>query len=186
MVPWQWLTWSVFIVFSLCSFLTVFPALTIYDDLSKQDNAYLQISLLRRPPGHEAYPGDVFYLHSCLLLEHAAKISDIFSGGSLTDVPIIERVVMCLLIFPPCKFLHVNDTKCNSPSKFWHISHDLYTGPNNSSSWNNYCWSFPIKVDAIRNQHPLCKQKPCLMATIIMMATLHFCTFWCQRCIRMY
>ena len=62
----------------------------IYDDLSKQAVAYRQMSLLlRRPPGREAYPGDVFYLHS-RLLERAAKMNDKFGGGSLTALPIIE------------------------------------------------------------------------------------------------
>jgi len=65
-------------------------ALTIYDDLSKQAAAYREISLLlRRPPGREAYPGDVFYLHS-RLLERAAKMSDARGGGSLTSLPVIE------------------------------------------------------------------------------------------------
>ena len=65
-------------------------ALCIYDDLSKQAAAYRQLSLLlRRPPGREAYPGDVFYLHS-RLLERAAKLSDDHGGGSLTALPIIE------------------------------------------------------------------------------------------------
>ena len=65
-------------------------ALIIYDDLSKQAVAYRQMSLLlRRPPGREAYPGDVFYLHS-RLLERAAKMNDKFGGGSLTALPIIE------------------------------------------------------------------------------------------------
>jgi F-type H+-transporting ATPase subunit alpha len=65
-------------------------ALIIYDDLSKQAVAYRQMSLLlRRPPGREAYPGDVFYLHS-RLLERAAKMNDNFGGGSLTALPIIE------------------------------------------------------------------------------------------------
>ncbi|MXX55324.1 MAG: F0F1 ATP synthase subunit alpha, partial [Gemmatimonadetes bacterium] len=64
--------------------------LVIYDDLSKQAQAYRQLSLvLRRPPGREAYPGDVFYLHS-RLLERAAKLSDELGGGSLTALPIIE------------------------------------------------------------------------------------------------
>ena len=67
-----------------------FLALIIYDDLSKQAVAYRQMSLLlRRPPGREAYPGDVFYLHS-RLLERAAKMNDNFGGGSLTALPIIE------------------------------------------------------------------------------------------------
>src|SRR5207244_12803553 len=65
-------------------------ALIIYDDLSKHAVAYRQLSLLlRRPPGREAYPGDVFYLHS-RLLERAAKMSNDRGGGSLTALPIIE------------------------------------------------------------------------------------------------
>ena len=70
--------------------LSFYAALIIYDDLSKQAVAYRQMSLLlRRPPGREAYPGDVFYLHS-RLLERAAKMNDKFGGGSLTALPIIE------------------------------------------------------------------------------------------------
>ena len=66
-------------------------SLIIYDDLSKQAVAYRQMSLLlRRPPGREAYPGDVFYLHS-RLLERAAKLSDEHGGGSLPPQPIIEK-----------------------------------------------------------------------------------------------
>src|SRR5438128_9870488 len=65
-------------------------ALIVYDDLSKHAVAYRQMSLLlRRPPGREAYPGDVFYLHS-RLLERAAKLNDELGGGSLTALPIIE------------------------------------------------------------------------------------------------
>ena len=65
-------------------------ALIIYDDLSKQATAYRQMSLLlRRPPGREAYPGDVFYIHS-RLLERASKLSEDLGGGSLTALPIIE------------------------------------------------------------------------------------------------
>jgi len=75
-------------------------ALIIYDDLSKQAVAYRQMSLLlRRPPGREAYPGDVFYLHS-RLLERAAKLGDDHGGGSLTALPIIEtQVETYLLLF---------------------------------------------------------------------------------------
>ena len=72
------------------TFISALVALIIYDDLSKQAVAYRQMSLLlRRPPGREAYPGDVFYLHS-RLLERAAKMNDKFGGGSLTALPIIE------------------------------------------------------------------------------------------------
>jgi F-type H+-transporting ATPase subunit alpha len=72
------------------TFISALVALIIYDDLSKQAVAYRQMSLLlRRPPGREAYPGDVFYLHS-RLLERAAKMNEKFGGGSLTALPIIE------------------------------------------------------------------------------------------------
>lgn len=65
-------------------------ALIIYDDLTKHAAAYRQLSLLlRRPPGREAYPGDVLYLHS-RLLERAAKMSNAYGGGSLTSLPVIE------------------------------------------------------------------------------------------------
>ena len=67
-------------------------ALVVYDDLSKQATAYRQMSLLmRRPPGREAYPGDVFYCHS-RLLERSAKLSDALGGGSITSLPIIETL----------------------------------------------------------------------------------------------
>ena len=82
-------------------------AVIIFDDLSKQAVAYRQMSLLlRRPPGREAYPGDVFYLHS-RLLERAAKMSDAMGGGSLTALPIIETQVRRRALTPVC-FL----TKC--------------------------------------------------------------------------
>lgn len=72
-------------------------ALIIYDDLSKQAVAYRQMSLLlRRPPGREAYPGDVFYLHS-RLLERAAKMNEVHGGGSLTALPVIETQVYTIL-----------------------------------------------------------------------------------------
>jgi len=76
--------------------------LIVYDDLSKHAVAYRAMSLLlRRPPGREAYPGDVFYLHS-RLLERAAQLSDELGGGSITALPIIEtRWVMFLHTFRP-------------------------------------------------------------------------------------
>src|SRR5207247_10533451 len=67
-------------------------ALIIYDDLSKHAEAYRNISLIiRRPPGREAYPGDVFYLHS-RLLERAARLNEDYGGGSLAALPIVERI----------------------------------------------------------------------------------------------
>ena len=76
-------------------------ALIIYDDLTKQAVAYRQMSLLlRRPPGREAYPGDVFYLHS-RLLERAAKMSDAEGGGSLTALPIVETQANDVSAFIP-------------------------------------------------------------------------------------
>jgi F-type H+-transporting ATPase subunit alpha len=84
-------------------------ALLIYDDLSKQAVAYRQLSLLlRRPPGREAYPGDVFYLHS-RLLERAAKMSDVKGGGSLTALPIIETQAGDLSAYIPTNVISITD-----------------------------------------------------------------------------
>jgi len=84
-------------------------ALTIYDDLSKQAAAYREISLLlRRPPGREAYPGDVFYLHS-RLLERAAKMSDLKGGGSLTSLPVIETQAGDISAYIPTNVISITD-----------------------------------------------------------------------------
>jgi F-type H+-transporting ATPase subunit alpha len=84
-------------------------ALCIYDDLSKHAQAYREISLLlRRPPGREAYPGDVFYLHS-RLLERAAKLKDEIGGGSLTALPIIETQAGDLSAYIPTNVISITD-----------------------------------------------------------------------------
>jgi F-type H+-transporting ATPase subunit alpha len=84
-------------------------ALIVYDDLSKQAEAYRQMSLLlRRPPGREAYPGDVFYLHS-RLLERAAKLSDEAGGGSLTALPIIETKAGDVSAYIPTNVISITD-----------------------------------------------------------------------------
>jgi len=84
-------------------------ALIIYDDLSKQAVAYRQMSLLlRRPPGREAYPGDVFYLHS-RLLERAAKMSQAFGGGSLTALPVIETQAGDVSAYIPTNVISITD-----------------------------------------------------------------------------
>ena len=84
-------------------------ALIIYDDLTKQAVAYRQMSLLlRRPPGREAYPGDVFYLHS-RLLERAAKMSDAEGGGSLTALPIVETQANDVSAFIPTNVISITD-----------------------------------------------------------------------------
>ena len=84
-------------------------ALIIYDDLSKQAVAYRQMSLLlRRPPGREAYPGDVFYIHS-RLLERAAKMNDEHGGGSLTALPIIETQAGDLAAYIPTNVISITD-----------------------------------------------------------------------------
>jgi proton translocating ATP synthase F1 alpha subunit len=84
-------------------------ALIIYDDLSKQSVAYRQMSLLlRRPPGREAFPGDVFYLHS-RLLERAAKLSDTFGGGSLTALPIVETQAGDVSAYIPTNVISITD-----------------------------------------------------------------------------
>ena len=84
-------------------------ALVIYDDLSKHAAAYREISLLlRRPPGREAYPGDVFYLHS-RLLERAAKLNDTLGGGSLTALPIIETQAGDISAYIPTNVISITD-----------------------------------------------------------------------------
>ncbi|MGH9066378.1 MAG: F0F1 ATP synthase subunit alpha, partial [Acidimicrobiales bacterium] len=84
-------------------------ALIVYDDLSKQAEAYRQLSLLlRRPPGREAYPGDVFYLHS-RLLERAAKLSEAKGGGSLTALPVIETKAGDISAYIPTNVISITD-----------------------------------------------------------------------------
>ncbi|MDQ3900197.1 MAG: F0F1 ATP synthase subunit alpha, partial [Actinomycetota bacterium] len=86
--------------------------LIIFDDLSKQAEAYRAISLLlRRPPGREAYPGDVFYLHS-RLLERCAKLSDDLGGGSLTGLPIIETRANDISAYIPTNVISITDGQC--------------------------------------------------------------------------
>jgi F-type H+/Na+-transporting ATPase subunit alpha len=84
-------------------------AVTFYDDLSKHAQAYREISLLlRRPPGREAYPGDVFYLHS-RLLERAAKLNDKLGGGSLTSLPVIETQAGDVSAYIPTNVISITD-----------------------------------------------------------------------------
>src|SRR5438094_5576213 len=87
-------------------------ALIIFDDLSKQAEAYRAVSLLlRRPPGREAYPGDVFYLHS-RLLERCAKLSDELGGGSMTGLPIIETKGNDVSAYIPTNVISITDGQC--------------------------------------------------------------------------
>src|SRR3712207_3004901 len=87
-------------------------ALIVFDDLSKQAEAYREISLLlRRPAGREAYPGDVFYLHS-RLLERCAKLSDELGGGSLTGLPIIETKANDISAYIPTNVISITDGQC--------------------------------------------------------------------------
>src|SRR5207253_6847409 len=84
-------------------------ALVVYDDLSKHAWAYRQVSLLtRRPPGREAYPGDVFYLHS-RLLERAAKLNKDNGGGSLTALPVIETQANDISAYIPTNVISITD-----------------------------------------------------------------------------
>jgi F-type H+-transporting ATPase subunit alpha len=86
-----------------------FHALVIFDDLTKHANAYRELSLnLRRPPGREAYPGDVFYLHS-RLLERCAKLSDSIGGGSLTGIPIVETQAGDVSAYIPTNVISITD-----------------------------------------------------------------------------
>ena len=95
-------------------------ALCIYDDLSKHAQAYREISLLlRRPPGREAYPGDVFYLHS-RLLERAAKLNDARGGGSLTALPIIETQAGDLSAYIPTNVISITDGQIFLESDLFH------------------------------------------------------------------
>jgi len=95
-------------------------ALVIYDDLSKHAVAYRQISLLlRRPPGREAYPGDVFYLHS-RLLERAAKLSDNRGGGSLTALPIIETQAGDVSAYIPTNVISITDGQIFLENELFH------------------------------------------------------------------
>jgi F-type H+-transporting ATPase subunit alpha len=95
-------------------------ALVVYDDLTKHAIAYRQISLLlRRPPGREAYPGDVFYLHS-RLLERAAKLSDKNGGGSLTALPIIETQAGDVSAYIPTNVISITDGQIFLESELFH------------------------------------------------------------------
>ena len=86
--------------------------LIVFDDLSKQAEAYRAVSLLlRRPPGREAYPGDVFYLHS-RLLERCAKLSDEMGGGSMTGLPMIETKANDVSAYIPTNVISITDGQC--------------------------------------------------------------------------
>ena len=96
--------------------------LIVFDDLSKQAEAYRAVSLLlRRPPGREAYPGDVFYLHS-RLLERCAKLSDEMGAGSMTGLPIIETKANDVSAYIPTNVISITDGQiflsrtCSTPT----------------------------------------------------------------------
>ncbi len=98
-------------------------ALCIYDDLSKHAAAYREISLLlRRPPGREAYPGDVFYVHA-RLLERAAKLSTAMGGGSITALPIAETDAGNLSAYIPTNLISITDGQIVLSSKLFHEGH---------------------------------------------------------------
>jgi F-type H+/Na+-transporting ATPase subunit alpha len=95
-------------------------ALVMYDDLSKHADAYRQMSLLlRRPPGREAYPGDVFYLHS-RLLERACKLSDALGGGSLTALPVVETQAGDVSAYIPTNVISITDGQIFLESELFH------------------------------------------------------------------
>jgi F-type H+-transporting ATPase subunit alpha len=95
-------------------------ALVIYDDLSKHANAYREMSLLlRRPPGREAYPGDVFYLHS-RLLERAAKVNDELGAGSLTALPVIETKAGDVSAYVPTNVISITDGQIYLETDLFH------------------------------------------------------------------
>ena len=92
----------------------------MYDDLSKHADAYRQMSLLlRRPPGREAYPGDVFYLHS-RLLERACKLSDELGGGSLTALPVVETQAGDVSAYIPTNVISITDGQIFLESELFH------------------------------------------------------------------
>ena len=104
-------------------------ALVVYDDLSKQAEAYRQMSLLlRRPPGREAYPGDVFYLHS-RLLERAAKLSDEHGAGSLTALPIIETKAGDVSAYIPTNVISITDGQIYLQDDLFSVPRELYERP---------------------------------------------------------
>jgi len=106
--------------------------LVIYDDLTKQAMAYRQMSLLlRRPPGREAYPGDVFYLHS-RLLERAAKLSDALGGGSMTALPIIETQASDVSAYIPTNVISITDGQI-------FLSNDLFNSGIRPAINVNFC-----------------------------------------------
>ena len=95
-------------------------SLIVYDDLSKHAVAYRELSLLlRRPPGREAYPGDVFYLHS-RLLERASKLNDELGGGSLTALPIIETQADDITAYIPTNVISITDGQIYLGSRLFH------------------------------------------------------------------
>jgi F-type H+-transporting ATPase subunit alpha len=94
--------------------------LVVYDDLSKHAIAYRTISLLlRRPPGREAYPGDVFYLHS-RLLERSARLADEYGGGSLTALPIVETLAGDISAYIPTNVISITDGQIYLESELFH------------------------------------------------------------------
>ena len=102
--------------------------LVVYDDLSKHAVAYRTLSLLlKRPPGREAYPGDVFYLHS-RLLERAARLNENYGGGSLTALPIIETQAGDVSAYIPTNIISITDGQIFLESDLFH-SCLLYTSP---------------------------------------------------------
>ena len=111
-------------------------ALIVYDDLSKQATAYRTLSLLlRRPPGREAFPGDVFYLHS-RLLERAAKLSDELGGGSLTALPIIETKGNDISAYIPTNVISITDGQIFlEPDLFFAGSARRSTSASRSPGW---------------------------------------------------
>ena len=108
-------------------------SLIIYDDLTKQAVAYRQLSLLlRRPPGREAFPGDVFYVHS-RLLERAAKMSDAEGAGSLTALPIIETQAGDVSAYIPTNVISITDGQI-------FLESDLFnSGVRPASTWVSRC-----------------------------------------------
>uniref|UniRef100_A0A803W8N7 ATP synthase subunit alpha n=1 Tax=Ficedula albicollis TaxID=59894 RepID=A0A803W8N7_FICAL len=140
-------------------------ALIIYDDLSKQAVAYRQMSLLlRRPPGREAYPGDVFYLHS-RLLERAAKMNDTFGGGSLTALPVIETQAGDVSAYIPTNVISITDgqsTDLTSTVGYDSIIQHLNDGRKNCKEFEDFLKERAIIEEKYGKELiNLSKKKPC-------------------------
>jgi F-type H+-transporting ATPase subunit alpha len=138
-------------------------ALVVYDDLSKQAVAYRQVSLLlRRPPGREAYPGDVFYLHS-RLLERAVKLNKNYGYGSITALPIVETQAGDVSAYIPTNVISITDGQIFLETELFYkgirpaINVGLSVSRVGSGSCiKKYCWTLKIKLSPVSRSRSFC------------------------------